>query len=178
MVVFGEGAVVEAVEPVEHGRREQHGGVVRPLAPQGGDRGLGALLVALVQVDVHALQARLDVRGVELQGAPQRALGELVVLVAAEALRVEHVAAGQGGVGAGEVGVEAERLVEHAERALEVLEVQRAQHVAQQQVAAAQVELVGGSAARRPLADAGLLLRGEGEAEARSPRARPACPGR
>ena len=82
-------------------------------------------------------------RGVELEGAPQRPLGQHVVVGAAVAPGVEDVAAAEGGVGAGELGVLPDRLVDHLDRGLEVVLVVGALQVAEEQVAPAEVELVG-----------------------------------
>ena len=121
----------------------------------------GLLLVAVVEVHVDHLQARVHDGGVELEGTPERALGQHVVLGPAVALGVEHVAAAEGGVGAGELGVLADGLVDHLDRGLEVVLVVGPLQVAEQEVAAAQVELVGLGAVGEGLLDLPALGRGE-----------------
>ncbi len=160
-IVEGERAVVQAVEPVHHRRHEQHRRVVGHLAQQLLDAGVGLVLVAVVEVDVDHLQPRVDDRRVDGEGVLERALGEHVVLGAAPALRVEHVAAAERRVGAREVGVLADRLVEEPHRLVEVGLLVGAQDVAEEGVAGPEVELVRLRARRERPLDLLLLLGGQ-----------------
>ncbi len=164
-VVEAQGPLVEPVQAVDHGGHEEHGRVVRGLLQQLLHPGVGLVLVPVVHVHVDHLQARVHEGGVDGEGVLERALGQHEVLGTAPALRVEHVAPAEGGVGPRELRVEADRLVHHLDRLVEVDLVVGAQEVAEEGVAAAQVELVGLRAVGERPVDLLLLLRGQAEPE-------------
>ena len=137
-------------------------GVVGLLCQQRGDARAGGLPCRPGAAPrTPSAAARSTSVGIERQRLLQRALGEHEVLGPAPALRVEHVAAAERGVGPREAGIEPDRLVHHLHRQVEVGLVVRAQDVAEEGVAAAHVELVRLGAERERALDLGLLLGGE-----------------